>query len=484
MGRYSLALAIAAALAVTARAADPPRPNVLFIVVDDLNDWVGFLGGHPQVKTPNMDRLAKRGVVFANAHAAAPLCSPSRAAVFGGKQPFHTEIYGNDDNVLKLKPPPVLLSECYKAHGYRTFGTGKLLHQKDHDRYDESFAAEQRWSPFTARQAAYTRAELPSKATDAPRHVVEKGPGGKLVVLPFNGMPSDRDPRGTAGESFDWGPVDVADGDMGDGKIAEWAAGHLRRRHETPFFLAVGFYRPHIPLFAPKKYFDLYPVQSTVLPPTIADDLDDLSPTARKLALEPVTAGAHATVVRHNQWRAGVAAYLACVSFVDAQVGRLLDALDQGPSAGNTIVVLWGDHGWHLGEKQHWGKWTGWERATRVPLVIAPPGGKAAVCRQPASLIDLYPTLLDLCGLPAKPDLDGVSLVPQLRDPAAASRPALTTFGAGNFSVRDGRWRYIRYADGSQELYDHDRDPNEWTNLAADRQFAPVIDRLAKALPH
>src|SRR4051795_12872083 len=197
MGRRLILVVLAAAHLPAAHAAPPARPNVLFIAVDDLNDWVGFLGGHPQVKTPNMDRLARRGVVFANAHCAAPLCSPSRAAVFGGKQPFHTGIYGNDDNILKLRPPPLLMSEYFKAHGYRTFGTGKLLHQKDHDRYDESFAAEQRWSPFTNRQVAYTRAEVPSKATDRPRHVVEKGPGGKTVVLPFNGMPSDRDPRGT-----------------------------------------------------------------------------------------------------------------------------------------------------------------------------------------------------------------------------------------------------------------------------------------------
>src|SRR5262245_47056459 len=163
-----------------------PRPNVLFIAIDDLNDWVGFLGGHPQVKTPHMDRLAKRGVVFANAHCAAPLCSPSRAAVFGGKQPFHTGIYGNDDNILKLQPQPVLLPEYFKARGYRTYGTGKLLHQNDHGRYDESFAAEQRWSPFTRGQVEYTPEELRSKATDRPRHVIERGPGGKRLVLPLN----------------------------------------------------------------------------------------------------------------------------------------------------------------------------------------------------------------------------------------------------------------------------------------------------------
>lgn len=485
-----LAAALGLACGTTFGAAGPRgRPNVLFIAVDDLNDWVGFLGGHPQARTPNMDRLARRGVVFANAHCAAPLCSPSRAAVFSGKQPSRTGVYGNDDNILKVRPQPVLLPDAFKARGYRTFGTGKLLHQDDHDRYDESFAAEQRWSPFTAKQVRYTAEELQSKATDRPRHVIERGPGGGRVVLPLNELPSDRDPRGPAGESFDWGPVDVPDDAMGDARIADWAAERLRLRHERPFFLAVGFYRPHIPLFAPRQYFDFYPSGSVMLPDTRADDLADLGETARRLALEPVTAGAHATVARHGRWKDAVAAYLACVSFVDAQVGRLLDALDDGPHADDTAVVLWGDHGWHLGEKQHWGKWTGWERATRVPLVVAPARGDrdrfrtGEVCRRPVGLIDLFPTLLDLCGLPAEPGQDGSSLVPQLRDPTAPTRPVLTTFGVGNYAVRDDRWRLIRYADGSEELYDHRQDPHEWDNLASGAEYAAVRDRLALSMP-
>jgi arylsulfatase A-like enzyme len=465
------------------------RPNVLFIAVDDLNDWVGFLGGHPQVQTPNMDRLAKRGVVFANAHCAAPLCSPSRAAVFGGKLPSHAGVYGNDDSILAVRPQAVLIPDAFKARGYRTYGTGKLLHQNDHPRYDESFAAEQRWSPFTPKQVQYTSEELPSKATDQPRHVIERGPGGGRVVLPLNGLPSDRDPRGPAGESFDWGPVDVPDSAMGDARIVDWAADRLRGRHEQPFFLAVGFYRPHIPLYAPRRYFDLYPAGSVTLPETRADDLDDLGATGRRLALEADTAGTHATAIRNGQWPHAVAAYLACVSFVDAQVGRLLDALDGSPHAGDTAIVLWGDHGWHLGEKQHWGKWTGWERATRVPLIVAPARSDrerfqtGEICRRPVGLIDLFPTLLDLCGLPPEPGLDGSSLVPQLRDPAAPTRPVLTTFGAGNHAVRDDHWRLIHYADGSEELYDHRQDPHEWNNLAADRHYAPVRDRLAKVMP-
>jgi arylsulfatase A-like enzyme len=253
--------------------------------------------------------------------------------------------------------------------------------------------------------------------------------------------------------------------------------------------LCVGYYRPHIPLWAPKRYFDLYPVASTTLPKVLDRDLEDLSPAGRRWALEPDTAGAHKTVVEHGQWQAAVAAYLACVSFVDAQIGRLLEALDQSPLANNTMVVLWGDHGWHLGEKEHWGKWTGWERATRVPLVIVPPRDSAAEfkvggsCDSPVGLIDLYPTLIDLCGLPAKSDLDGRSLKPQLKEPSTATRSVVTTFDYQNYSVRSDRWRLIRYQDGSEELYDHQADPHEWHNLAGAAEHQAVLNGLRAALP-
>ncbi len=466
------------------------RLNVLFIAIDDLNDWVGFLAGHPQARTPNMDRLAGRGVVFTNAHCAAPLCCPSRAAVFSGKQPFHTGVFSNAQNLRRLQPELVLLPQHFKKHGYRTMGTGKLLHRKRPDLFDEHFFTEQRWSPFTRREVEYTPAELPSKGRK-PRHVIRPSRDHPGIVLPLNRMPSDRSPQDPKGESFDWGPVDVAERVMGDAKVADWAAERLRNESEEPFFLAVGFYRPHIPLYAPRKYFEMYPVDAIELPEVLDTDLEDLSETGKRRALDAVTAGSHATVVKHGQWKAAVAGYLACVSFVDAQVGKLLDALDRGPHAGNTVVVVWSDHGWHLGEKRHWGKWTGWQRSTRVPLVVVPAkvsrgesfktGG---VCRQPVSLLDLYPTLIDMCGLTVRPELDGFSLVPQLRDPDAAStRAVVTTFGAGNYTVCTRRWRLIRYADGAEELYDRARDPREWRNLDRETKYAPVKATLRKWLP-
>jgi arylsulfatase A-like enzyme len=473
--------------AANALPAQTERPNVLFIAVDDLNDWVGFLDGHPQVKTPHMDRLAARGVVFANAHCAAPLCNPSRAAVFSGLLPWETGVLGNDDgDIRKLRPDRVLLPGHFQQAGYRTFGTGKLLHQKGTGLFDEEFFPEQRWSPFDPKAVNYMPEELPSKATDDPRHVAQLD--GRQVLLPLNRMPSDRAPRTAAGESFDWGPLDVADEDTGDGRIARWAAERLGRRHAQPIFLAVGFYRPHIPLFAPKRYFDLYDGVAMQLPPFQEGDLDDLSATGRKWALEPITAGAHATVVRHGQWAAAVKAYLACVSFVDAQIGLMLEALDTGPNAENTVIVLWGDHGWHLGEKQHWGKWTGWQRSTRVPLIVAPAKGDRRFTRpnrtdEPVSLLDLYPTLIELCGLPARDALRGQSLVPLLHDPRAnTGRAVISTFDRGNHAVIDRRWRYIRYADGSEELYDTQQDPHEWTNLAARPEHRPQLQRLARHL--
>jgi arylsulfatase A-like enzyme len=229
-------------------------------------------------------------------------------------------------------------------------------------------------------------------------------------------------------------------------------------------------------LFAPTRYFERFVGVDVILPPFAEDDLADLSDAARRWALEPVTAGRHSTVVEHGQWKEAVKAYLACTTFVDHQVGRLLDALDADGYGNNTVIALWSDHGWHLGEKQHWGKWTGWERSTRVPLIIVPPrnhrdsfakGGSR--CGRPVSLIDLYPTLAELCGVAAADGLDGQSLVPLLRDPSRASdHQALTVFDPGNVTVRSERWRYIRYADGSEELYDMAGDPNEWTNVAGD----------------
>ncbi len=470
------------------------RPNVLFIGIDDLNDWIGCLNGHPQARTPNIDRLAARGVLFTNAHCAAPACNPSRAALFSGKMPYQTGVWSNSSPQLpRHQPQLVLLPQALHKSGYATLGTGKLLHggpKSNRNLYDENYYPEQRWSPLTRRLVEYTPDEQASKGSDDPRHVVERA-GYKSVVLPLNRMPSDRAPSTTAGESFDWGPFDIPDSEMGDAQITDWAIERMRGRAEKPFLLCIGYYRPHIPLWAPRAYFDLYPVDRVQLPPFQANDLQDLSTTAKRWATEAVTAGAHSSVVRHKQWHAAVSGYLACVSFVDHQVGRLLDALDASPHANNTLVVLWSDHGWHLGEKQHWGKWTGWERSTRVPLMIVPPQrnpgesvSRGSFCDQPVSLCDLYPTLCELCGVDPPTELAGRSLVPLLREPTAVThRTVVTTFDKGNVTLRTSRWRYIRYHDGSEELYDHEADPNEWRNLADEARHREILTNLREQVP-
>ena len=467
------------------------RPHILFIAVDDLNDWIGCLEGHPQALTPNMDRLAARGILFTNAHCVAPACNPSRAAVFSGRMPDVTGVWSNQSGSLARRYPKArLLSTAFGESGYRTLGAGKLLHSRGGKSFGEYFGVSQRWSPLSKEAVKYTRKELPSKATDNPRHMVEDSRGRK-VVLPLNRMPSDRKPGELDGESFDWGGWDVPDTDFGDTRITDWAIGKLKEGGKKPLFLAVGYYRPHIPLWAPRRFFDRFKEDPGRLPPVRKDDLDDLGEAGRKWAREAVTAGSHATVRQYGQWQAAVEAYLACTTYVDHEIGRLLKALDKSPAAGQTWIVLWSDHGWHLGEKEHWGKWTGWERSPRVPLIIVPPRERTAEfaaggsrCHQPVSLLDLYPTLTDLCGLKRVGKLDGQSLAPLLRKPdRSTGRVVTTTFDRGNISLRSDRWRYIRYGNGEEELYDLKADPNEWSNLAGLPEHAAIKAKFAAFVP-
>lgn len=468
------------------------RPNVLFIAVDDLNDWIGCLQGHPQALTPNMDALASRGVLFTNAHCSSPACNPSRAAIFSGRTAEHTGVWNNESaQLLKQHPDILAIPRAFQQAGYTTLATGKMLHGGGPDNrmlFEQSFNTEQRWSPLNGKSVRYTEEELPSKGSENPRHVIQRD-GAEPIVLPLNHMPSDRNPETAEGESFDWGPLDIADLEFGETKITDWAIEQLQQGFDgKPFFLGVGYYRPHIPLWAPSRYFEPFPLDTIQLPPYTQDDLDDLSSAGKHWALEAVTAGSHATVVKHDQWQNAVQAYLACIYYVDHELGRLIAALDSGELGDNTLIVLWSDHGWHLGEKQHWGKWTGWERSTRVPLMIIPPKSQASQftpagsrCDRVVSLIDLYPTLLEFCNVPGPEELDGQSLVPLLHDPKLdTKRHVLTTFDKGNVALRDDRYRYIRYADGSEELYDHTVDALERYNVANRADSAAVLEALRK----
>jgi arylsulfatase A-like enzyme len=270
---------------------------------------------------------------------------------------------------------------------------------------------------------------------------------------------------------------------MGDGKVANWAAEQLGSNLKKPFFLSIGFRKPHAPWHVPRKYFEMYTPDSITLPQTREDDLEDVPEIAVELASDFKR---QQEIIDAGELGNTLQGYLASVSFVDPMIGRFLDALYSSPYAEDTIVVLWSDHGFHLGEKECWSKGTLWEESTRVPFIVSVPGltEPGARCSRPVSLLDIYPTLIDLCGLTARDELEGTSIRPLLQDPDTPwERPAITTLRQDAHSVRSERWRYIRYQDGSEELYDHENDEHEWTNLASDPQYAPVKDELARWLP-
>lgn len=468
----SLALVLPAS-AFSAESASAQRPNVLMIIADDLNDWVGCLGGHPDVKTPHLDRLSKRGLLFANAHCPAPVCNPSRVAILTGKAPHRTGIYANDVVWHTALPGATTIPQHFKANGYHVVGGGKVHHHTPghnrrsdwHEYFDQVFDSHY--------QTQLARGENMKNWTWPEGFPLNQLPTVKALEKP------PENPR-----EFDWGPFAQKDHEMGDGQMVEWAVKFLQRPPKQPFFVAAGIYRPHLPWYAPRKYFDMYPPDKITLPVIKEDDLDDVPEGGQRMAAD--RRGDLELIMRAGKYREVLQAYLANISYFDALIGRLLDALDASPAAKNTIVVLWSDHGWHFGEKQHLHKFTLWERSTRVPLIVVAPGVTQAGGRstQPAGLIDIFPTLNELCGLPPVTGLDGVSLVPLFKNPTRPrQQPALTTHGLGNHALRNERWRYIRYADGGEELYDHQNDPNEWTNLAGKPEFASVKADLAKWLP-
>jgi len=378
--------------------------------------------------------------------------------LFTGLLPSNTGVYGNGERMRDKIPDAVTLMQYLRSKGgYSVQGGGKTFHGSGP--YDP-----ESWDYYNLPQA-------------------ERRVGERDAYLPKEAWAP-------------WGPLDVDDSELFDVMNVDWAIAELGKQHDKPFFIACGFTKPHLPWFAPRKYFDMHPLDGIILPDTIDGDRDDLPYWGKRFAREVhdvsgaqnfATHGEdHDMVTQHKQWHRAVQSYLATISFVDAHVGRLLDALERSEHADNTIIVLWGDHGWHLGEKQHWRKHALWEVTTRTTLVIAGPEGVAQneLCERPVSLVDLYPTILEMCGLPTRVGLDGQSLVPLLENPEMDwQRPVIMTFGYQNHAVRTDRWRYIRYKDGGEELYDHFKDPNEWTNLVPVEIFQPVIDKLNKELP-
>jgi choline-sulfatase len=425
------------------------KPNVLMICIDDLNDWVGFLGGHPDAVTPHMDALAKRSRNFTNAHCNVPVCSASRASVMSG---VAATTHGSYELGPKYEELPALsdvptIQRYFKDNGYYTLAGGKVLHHG-----------------FNGRLAAGIDRSLGRKRSPRPPKPLNR-------------------PSNWSG-AWDWGAYPEKDAEMADFQLANSAAQALQEDFDQPFFMSVGFFRPHVPLFVPPKWFELYDEDTLTLPQNPKSDLNDIPKNFLGIN-DYAVAPTHAEVVQHGKQRGLTHAYLASISFVDHCVGIVVDALKSSSHAENTLIVLWSDHGFHLGEKQHWAKRTLWQESTRVPLLIAGRSIKRGEpCQQPVSLIDIYPTLVELCKLPMNPHLEGLSLVPQLSDATTRrDRPAITSSYFGNHSIRSRDWRLISYHDGAQELYDHRSDPGEFHNLADDSAHQEILDELVRWLP-
>jgi arylsulfatase A-like enzyme len=464
-------------LASIACAAEPPpaptRDHILLITIDDLNDWITCLSdeksgkGHPQASTPHLDRLAKRGVLFTNAHCQAPICRPSRTSFLSGLRPSTTGVYANQpehDEKGALKPgiDTPWLPNRFQQAGYRTYAVGKLLHQ-GHKGLGEVLGPQTGQGPY------------PPKKMGVPPEVAEEG------IWDYGAWPPEQ-------QFTDW-------------QIAQWTIGNIAKpisKDDAPRFLSLGFYRPHVPLFAPKKWFDAAPKLDEIrLAPYFADDLDDLPAISSRISKrvsfpKPIDW----VLAEESRLCEFTQAYLACTSAMDDCLGDVITALDESEMADNTWIVVFSDHGFHLGEKKHVTKQTLWERSTHVPLIIVPPKRLADTprgehCDRPVDLLDVYPTLIEATGLTAAASdkhLDGLSLLPWIRNPQTPrERPALTTLYSGNHSLRDERYRYIRYADGSEELYDHAVDPHEHHNLITKADGRPelrtVIHRLTAWIP-
>lgn len=448
------------------------KPNVLFIAIDDLNDWVGCFEGHPQIKTPNIDKLhAMGGMMMSKAQAPATVCNPSRSAILSGRFPHNTGVYRNDIN-LKNAPKAkdlITLPEYFSRYGYHTISMGKIFHKHqvpDSKELDEGQWAFDEWHPHFG------------------------GVGPISSERPVNGLPNlpNENLKGYHSWAFDWGPTKGNDEKkMLDYKTVKWAADQLLTRDFKckPFFMAIGISKPHLQWYVPQKYFDMYPLDEIIIPETKENDLTDILNKWGEQAYSPGTSWERAE--KYGRHKEAVQAYLATITFVDDCIGVLMDGLNSSKYADNTIIMLWGDHGWHLGEKQKYGKTQLWNEATRVPLIVKVPGLTPSnkKCDGVVNLIDMYPTLIDLCGLPPNPANDGRSFAKLIENPDIIwNEPTLTTDRYKAHRVYDGRYSYINVdADRVEELYDHLKDPMEHNNLILNPAFRIIKGRLETYLP-
>ena len=459
--RFGLALSFGFLISAAAATSPPaPKLNVLFIAVDDLTAALGCYG-YPQVQTPNMDRLAARGVRFDRAYCQYPLCNPSRTSLLSGLRPDTTHIYNNSIQLRTVFPDAITLPQLFRNHDYYVARVGKLYHYG-------------------------VPGQIGTSGLDDP-------PSWQEVVNP-RGRDKDDEadvinftPQRSLGSALAWIEAKGTDEEQTDGKVAIEAIRLLEAHQAKPFFIAAGFYRPHVPDIATKKYFDLYPLEKITLPVEPAGHVTNVPPVA-------LTSKQPGYGVEEEKLRQFKRAYLASISFVDAQIGKLLAALDRLGLADNTVVVLFGDHGWLLGEHGQWQKMLLFEESARAPLIIALPNARRkGVCPRPVEFLDIYPTLAELCGLEVPATVEGKSLWPLLKNPQAKwSKPALTQVQhaspngpVSGYSVRTEQWRYTEWDGGKlgAELYDHKNDPHEWRNLGNDSQYAKRILELKKFLP-
>lgn len=454
-----LALACFAPLGLgIASAAPATRLNVLFIAVDDMNNDLGCYGS-PIVKSPHLDRLAARGVRFERAYCQFPLCSPSRSSLMTGLRPDQTRVFDLQYHFRSGLPDVVTLPQLFMRHDYYAARIGKIYHYGNPGQIGTSGLDDPPSWRETYNPAGRDKTVLEAQLTN---YTPNRGLGSALALL------SDDAGR---------------DEDHTDGMVATQAIELLEKHRTEPFFLAVGFYKPHTPFIAPKKYFDLYPLEKIDVPSVPAEWEKSVPPPALASTRPWPAFG-----VTTEQARRSKQAYYATISFVDAQIGRVISALDRLGLSERTVIVFWSDHGYSLGERGLWMKQNCFEESARVPLIIAGPGVKAGgVSPRLVELIDLYPTMVDLAGLPLPGALPGASLRPLLAKPDAPwDRPAFTQVQRGEFpghSVRTPRWRYTEWDSGEKgvELYDHDSDPGEMKNLAGDLSHAAVQGEL-KAL--
>ncbi len=460
---------------------DISKPNVLIISIDDLNNWIEPMGGHPQAKTPNLSRFAENAVTFKNAFCSSPACNPSRTALFSGKDPYITGLYNNPQVWRDVVGDEIMMPEFFRNNGYSVMGAGKIYHgnMPDQRSWDEYFPDKIKHMPD------YYLPALDSITADTiflrqDNEIREDDPEEITFNMPyFKGMYI----------AFDWEPLPYTVEQTGDFSSVSWIIDQLNRDHDKPFFMACGLYRPHLPWYVPQEFYDKFPIDSVMLPAIYDEDLEDLPEQAKRIA----GGRYHEKVLAAGQWEAAVQGYLASINYADHLAGMVLEALANSKYSDNTVVVIFSDHGWQLGEKTHWRKFALWQNVINSVLMIRVPEGVKGLpegsknglqCFSNVSLTDIFPTLTDLCGIPAKSGITGHSLVSNLQNPKKNhDRAILSSLGDKNFSVVKGKWHYIIYDGTEEELYNLEEDSNEWTNLADNPNYEKVKKELKSHIP-